>query len=76
MRYKMDYANFKKTLKENNLSLKAFSELSGVKYDTCSKWGKDNRPVSDWVESWLTLYVENIKCKELKSLLKETVWEG
>lgn len=72
----MNYDIFKQTLKDNGLSLKAFSELSGVKYDTCSKWGKDNRPVSDWVESWLTLYIENKSCKELKQLLKETVCDS
>ena len=75
-RHIMDYDIFKQTLKDNELSLKAFSELSGVKYDTCSKWGKDGRPVSDWVNSWLTLYIENAKCKELKALLKETVCES
>ena len=65
--------NFKQTLKDNGLTLKAFSELSGVKYDTCSKWGKDERPVSDWVESWLRLYIENKECMELKRLIKATV---
>ena len=69
----MDYDLFKKTLKDNGLTLKAFSELSGVQYGTCSKWGKDNRPVSDWVESWLTLYIENKDCKELKEIIKENV---
>jgi hypothetical protein len=69
----MEYELFRQTLKDNSLTLKAFSELAGVKYDTCSKWGKDGRPVSDWVESWLNLYIENSKCKELKQLLKETV---
>ncbi|MCD4667084.1 MAG: XRE family transcriptional regulator [Sulfurimonas sp.] len=69
----MEYEIFKQTLKENNLSLKAFSELAGVKYDTCSKWGKDNRPVSDWVESWLNLYIENKDCKELKQIIKNNI---
>jgi len=68
----MEYDKFKEILKENNLSLKKFSELAGVKYDTCSKWGKDGRPVSDWVESWLTLYIENKKCKDLKAMIKES----
>jgi hypothetical protein len=69
----MEYEKFKQTLKENKLSLKAFSELSGVKYDTCSKWGKDNRPVSDWVKSWLTLYIENKECKKLKEIIRANV---
>ena len=69
----MEYTAFKQSLKDNNLTLKAFSELSGVKYDTCSKWGKDNRPVSDWVNSWLELYAENKDATKLKKLIKETV---
>jgi len=69
----MEYDVFKQTLKDNGLTLKAFAELAGVKYDTCAKWGKDNRPVSDWVESWLSLYIDNKECKELKQLLKDTV---
>ena len=62
----MEYKKFKEILKNNDLSLKSFSELSGVKYDTCSKWGKNNRPVSDWVESWLKLYERNKQLEELK----------
>jgi predicted transcriptional regulator len=69
----MEYDTFKQTLKENGLTLKAFSELAGVKYDTCSKWGKDGRPVSDWVASWLKIYIENKECRELKQILKDTV---
>lgn len=68
----MEYEIFKQTLKDNNLSLRDFSILSRVKYDTCSKWGKADRPVSDWVESWLALYIENKECKELKQILKDS----
>lgn len=68
----MEYEIFSKTLKDNGLSLKKFSELSGVKYDTCSKWGKNDRPVSDWVGSWIELYIENKKCKELKQMIKDS----
>ncbi len=68
----MTYENFTKTLKENGLTLKKFSDLSGVKYDTCSKWGKKDRPVSDWVESWLNLYNENKNLKEIKQLIKDS----
>ena len=69
----MEYEHFKQTLKDNKLSLKAFSKLAGVKYDTCSKWGKDNRPVSDWVESWLNLYIESKDYKALKQVIKDSV---
>ena len=66
----MKYDLFKQTLKDNGLTLKKFSDLSGVKYDTCSKWGKDGRPVSDWVGSWLELYIEVEECRKLKGMLK------
>ena len=72
----MEYKDFKETLKDNKLSLKTFSDLSGVQYGTCSKWGKDGRPVSDWVESWLSLYIENKECKELKTIIKTNVCKG
>ena len=67
----MGYEEFKKVLKNNKLTLKEFSKLSGVSYGTSTKWGKDNRPVSDWVESWLTLYVENQRLKVLENMIKE-----
>ena len=74
----MDYEKFKTILKNNNLTVKEFSKLSGVSYGTCSKWGKNNRPVSDWVESWLNLYEKNKQlealkdedCEEYKALAK------
>jgi len=66
----MEYEEFRKTLKNQNLTVKKFSELSGVSYKTTTKWGKDNRPVSDWVESWLSLYVENQRLKALEDKIK------
>jgi len=67
----VEFEELKKILKENRLTLKTFSELSGVSYNTCTKWGKDDRPVSDWVESWLELYVENQKLKGLEDKIKD-----
>jgi len=74
----MTIEEFKKILKKNKLSLTKFSELTNVKYGTCVKWGKNNRPVSDWVESWLKLYERNKvleeskdnDCEEYKALAK------
>ena len=71
----MDFEELKKQLSKNNLNLKKFSQLSGVSYNTCTKWGKDNRPVSDWVESWLKLYVENQHFKSLASKIKSVCSE-
>jgi DNA-binding transcriptional regulator YiaG len=59
----MEYEEFKKILKENKLTVKEFSKLSGVSYRTCNNWSKPERKVSDWVESWLNLYIENQKLK-------------
>ncbi len=64
----MEYDLFKQTLKNNGLTLKKFSDLSGVQYGTCSKWGKDGRPVSDWVESWLNLYIKNKEYEEIRQM--------
>ena len=69
----MNYDLFKEILKNNGLTLKAFSELSGVQYKTCSKWGKDNRPVDDWVESWLSIYVDNKEYTALKQFLRDAI---
>jgi len=60
----MDYEEFKKILKKYNFTLKKFSELSEVPYQTCTKWGKDNRAVPPWVNSWLRLFEENKNLKE------------
>lgn len=67
----MEYEEFKIKLSTAKLKLKQFSELSGVSYGTCVKWGKNNRPVSDWVESWLQLYVENQRLKALEDKMKD-----
>lgn len=60
----MDYEEFKKILKKYNFTLKKFSELSEVPYQTCTKWGKDNRAVPPWVNSWFRLFKENKNLKE------------
>ena len=72
----MEIEEFKKILKDNKLSLTKFSELSGIKYGTCRQWGKNDRPVSDWVESWLNLFMskielekENEECRKFKESL-------
>jgi len=65
----MEFQELKKKLSENNLTLKKLSALSGVSYNTCTKWGKDNRPVSDWVESWLSMYIENQRLKKIEDMI-------
>ena len=65
----MEYKKFKEILKENNLTVKKFSELAGISYATCNTWG--NRGiVSAWVQSWLDLYIKN---KDLTEGKKEVI---
>ena len=56
----MKYEEFKKILKENNLTIKEFSELSDISYSACNNWANKNL-VASWVESWLNLYIKNIE---------------
>jgi len=60
----MEYEKFKKILKEYNFTLKKFSELAEVPYQTCTKWGKDNRAVPSWVNSWFKLYEKSLGLKD------------
>ena len=64
---------FTTTLKGISLSKKDFAELANISYNTVNNWNDENRPVPPWVESWLSLYIDNKECKELKQLLKDTV---
>ena len=71
----MEYEDFREILKNNNLSIKDFSKLSEVSYKTCTKWGKENRPVPSWVNSWFQLYTENQECKKYKESM-QTLMSG
>jgi len=57
----MKYEEFKKILKDKNLTLKEFANLSNTSYSTCLKWGREDRPVSNWVKPFLDLYIKNIE---------------
>ena len=54
----MEYEEFKKILKENELTIKEFANLAGISYRTCNGWSKPNSKVSDWVKAFLDLYIE------------------
>jgi hypothetical protein len=64
---------FKTLMKQAGLTKKALSQLLDTSYNTVNGWGTNNRGYPYWVESWLKLYVDNKKCRELKELLQETV---
>lgn len=58
---------FDEILKNNNLSRKEFSNLSGIKYTTITKWNDEDRPVPPWVKSWLDNYV---KAKDMDKVVE------
>ena len=60
----MEYEEFKKILKDNELTLKEFASLSNTSYNTCLKWGREDRPVSNWVKPFLDLYIKNLELKK------------
>lgn len=59
----MKHEEFKKILKDNNLTIKEFSELSGISYSACNNWANKNL-VGSWVRSWLNLYIEKNQLKK------------
>lgn len=68
----MDRQRFNELLKLSGISKKEFSSMLKVSYNTVNGWGSPQN-VPYWVESWLTLYIENKECRELKKMLKNTV---
>ena len=69
----METETFKELMKRAGLTKKALSEMLGTSYNAVNGWGTNNRGYPYWVESWLSLYIENKECKELKQLLKSAV---
>jgi len=68
-----DKVVFNNLLRSAGLNKKVFSELTGLHYGSVANWGGRDKPMPPWVESWLTLYIDNQECKALKKLLKDTV---
>jgi DNA-binding transcriptional regulator YiaG len=68
----MDKQLFNDLLKTAGLSKKEFGELLGTTGATISNWGNEGREIPYWVESWLSLYIENMQCKKLKEALMES----
>ena len=70
----MNNQAFEELLKSAGLSKKDFAALVEMNYNSVTNWNKSDK-IPQWVNSWLTLYIENKSCKELKQLLKETVFD-
>lgn len=72
----MESNQFKELLKKANFTKKSFASYVKIPHSTVNAWGSANKPpVPYWVESWLNLYIENKKCKELKQIIKDSVCE-
>ena len=69
----MDKEYFNELLSNAKLTKKEFAGLVGTSQGSMTNWGTSGRGVPYWVESWLTLYIDNKECKELKQLLRDTV---
>jgi len=69
----MNRETFKELLKQAGLTKKTFAELLGTSYNAVNGWGTNDRGYPYWVQSWLTLYIENKECKELKDIIRANV---
>lgn len=64
----MVFDEFKEILDRNSLSLKHFSELTGLSYSAVTKWKYlDEMPA--WVQSWFEMYEKVQKLDDFKTKL-------
>jgi hypothetical protein len=69
---KMEKESFKQLLKKADFNKRTFSQYLGLKYQSVNSWGNNGRNIPYWVESWLNLYIDNKRCKQMKELLKDS----
>ena len=68
----MDKMELNELLKKAGFSKKEFAVKFELSTSAVNNWGgSSNVPL--WVQSWLTLYIENKECKELKEIIRENV---
>lgn len=75
----MNKEEFIKKLKELNLTIKDFSQISNISYSTISNWGYSSNekviPVPNWVEPFLINYEKARKydylSKEIFDVMKD-----
>ena len=65
----MDKHTFNDLLKTAGLSKKEFAQILGTTGGTISNWGNEDREIPSWVDSWLSLYIENMHCKKIKEAI-------
>jgi len=59
----MEYQEFKKILKNNNLTIKEFAKLANISYRTCNGWSASSK-VPSWVKSFLKIHEERNKLQK------------
>lgn len=69
----MTKEEFDNKLKNIFITRKDFSDLTGVKYTTVTKWNDNDRPVPSWVDSWLNNYIDKKKFDNIKSIIKDEI---
>jgi DNA-binding transcriptional regulator YiaG len=62
----MTIEEFNKRLEDAQLRKKDFARLTGLSYGSVTNWGQEKKPIPSWVDSWLSLYVQN---KIVKSII-------
>ena len=68
----MNKEDFKLLLKKAKLNKKGLSNILGLKYQSVNSWGNNNRAIPYWLESWLNLYIENKRFKQIEEILKDS----
>lgn len=67
----MERQVFNELLEEAELTKEEFANKVGLQYRSVNNWGTGVQKVPHWVDSWLTLYIENNRCKKIKAMIKE-----
>lgn len=68
----MTIEEFNRQLETAGLRKKDFAKKTGMSYGTVTNWGQVNKPVPSWAESWLSLYMENKKVKQIVSQIQQS----
>lgn len=67
----MTKREFNVLLKRNKLTIKKFSELCEVSFNTILNWNGVDKPIPKWVKSWFYLYEKSKKYDELLLQIKD-----
>ncbi len=66
----MNKTEFSKLLKTANINQKEFATLSKLATSTVNNWNDKNKPIPDWVQSWLENYIGKKKFDDIQALIQ------